>query len=242
VSKIEGGGKGQTPSGDDLAAWAGATGADLEELTQMRQRALAERSAFSDVFGRSGGAAEHQIEIAAAESAARRLGYYYPLIVPGLLQTVAYAREMLSLEGGPATYGAGDDDISLMIAARMRRQAILHEPGRQIIIVVGEATLRSRVAPVLTLRAQCEHVASLAESFPRVAIGVVPFSAQLPFAGVGTWSIIDDMVLIETDDGEQAIADPAEVERYWGYLKALLGVAATGADAAALCRRIASDI
>lgn len=40
----------------------------------------------------------------------------------GLLQTPAYARDLLHLPGGPTDHGATDDDIDRMVAARLCRQ------------------------------------------------------------------------------------------------------------------------
>lgn len=237
--------KGRVPSRADLEAWAAATGAGLEELAGLRRRAEIERdliASFKDRFAKEGGAEQHQRAIAAAEAASGRLAFCYPLIVPGIVQTADYAREMLHLDGGPATYGSSEDDISRMIAARLRRQPVLHEPGRQITVLIGEAALRSRVASPETMRMQCEHVASLATSLRTATIGIIPFSAQLPFASISAWSILDDIVLIEAQDEDSPIADPAEVERYWRYTRTLLSVAVTGAEAAALCLQVAAEM
>jgi transcriptional regulator with XRE-family HTH domain len=233
------------PSRADLEALATATGADLHELERMRIRAETERDlmvAFADQFPQTGGAAQYQAAIAAAEQAAKRLAFYYPWLLPGVLQTADWAREMLSLNGGPASHGASEDDVRSMIAARLRRAALLREPGRQIIVLTGEGALRTRVASPETMQAQCEHIAALAASPATTAtIGIVPFSAQLPFAAVSAWEILDDTVLIETEIEGVPVADPAQVAQFWQYTQDLLDVALTGPDAAALCRRIAAE-
>lgn len=64
-----------------------------------------------------------------------------------------------------------DDPCPRMIASRIRRQAILYEPGRDIILLVGEAALHTRVASPASMRAQLDHLARLAETLapPRSA-------------------------------------------------------------------------
>src|SRR5215469_10169391 len=117
------------PTPADIEALAAATGADVSELLELRNRAETERALARDFraqFTQDGGAAQHQGDIGTAEAAAKRLAFYYPLILPGVLQTAEYAQEMLNLDGGPASYGASEDDIRLMVAARSRRAAILH--------------------------------------------------------------------------------------------------------------------
>jgi hypothetical protein len=160
------------------------------------------------------------------------------MLIPGILQTADYARELLNLPSGPAQSGATDEEISRMIASRLRRQAILYEPGRDITLLIGEAALRTRLATPATMRAQLDHLARLAETLTTVKIAVVPFTVQAPIATLNGWGITDDLVTVETDAGTVEIADPEHVQRYWHHTHLLLDVALTGDDAAALCRRI----
>lgn len=237
VSRIETGR--QLPSDSDVRQWAAAFGDQPEELVAMLGRATAEYAAFRDRYVQAGGADQAEDAITAADFQAHQIGHYQPGVIIDYLQTPDYARAVLHLADGPAAHGATEDEISRKIAARLRRQAIIYEPGRQITLVVGEAALRSRVAPPAVMAAQCEHIARIAESLTTTTIGIVPFSAQMPVFGITGWVIVDDLVSIETEGGELEIADPQEVERYWQYLKALLEVSVTGAKAALLCRQAA---
>ena len=56
------------------------------------------------------------------EAAATRIAHYQPVLVPGILQTADYARELLHLPSGPGHVGAGDEEINRLIAARLRRR------------------------------------------------------------------------------------------------------------------------
>lgn len=240
VSKIETGR--QLPTAADVEAWATATGADARPLVDLLDRARVEYVTFREYYAEAGGADRVQDALGAAEAAATRIANYQPLLVLGILQTAEYAREMLHLPGGPAESGATEEEIGRMIASRLRRQAILYESGREITLLIGEGALRTRVASPATMRAQCEHIARLAETVTAAAIGIVPFAARAPIAVLNGWAILDDLVTIETDGGDLEIADPEEVEMYWRNTRLLLEVAATGANAAALCRRIADEM
>jgi len=125
-----------------------------------------------------------------------------------------------------------------MIASRLRRQAILYEPSREITVLMSEGALRTNIASPTTMRAQREHIARLAETLTTATIGIVPFTAQAPIATLHGWSLTDDLATIETDAGNLEIADPQHVERCWDHTRLLLDTAVTGSDAATLCRQI----
>jgi hypothetical protein len=59
-----------------------------------------------------------------------------------------------------------------------------------------------RMASQSTMRAQREHIARLAETLATATIGIVPFSVQAPIAALHGWPLIDDLVTIETEEGE----------------------------------------
>ena len=160
------------------------------------------------------------------------------MLIPGILQTADYARELLHLPSGPAQSGASDEEISRMIASRLRRQAILYEPGRDITLLIGEGALRTRIAsPDDHASAARAHRPTRRNAHHRHDRHR-PVRAQAPIATLNGWSLTDDLATIETDAGNLEIADPEHVERYWHHTRLLLETAATGSAAAALCRHI----
>lgn len=240
VSRIETGRR--LPSSTDVEAWAAATGADAQELLGLLSRAKSEYATFRELYADAGGAHLLQDVIGESESAARVIAQYQPVLVLGILQTADYAREMLHLQTGPAdTGGASEDEIAHMIASRLRRQALLYEPGREVTLLMGEGALHTRVASPATMRAQLGHIAHLAETLTTATIGIVPFAAPAPVAVLNGWTVQDDLVTVETDGGDLEIADPEEVERYQRRTRLMLDAAVTGAAAARLCRQIADE-
>ena len=92
------------PSDALLAAWAGATGAPLDALTDLAQRAKS-------------GTPEWFMPYLTAEAQATTLRFWGPLVVPGLLQTEGYARAVLSTKPN-----ASQDQIDRLVIGRLARQ------------------------------------------------------------------------------------------------------------------------
>jgi Domain of unknown function (DUF5753) len=172
------------------------------------------------------------------------LAEYQPALVPGLLQTPAFMREMAGGEEFLAENGITPDTIGPLIAAKIRRQAILYEGGRRVVHVIGEAVLRTRVGRVTveTMRGQLAHLAETA-TLPGHELGIVPFSVASPVAPASGFVLYDsDLVVMETLGGRLQVADPELVSRYARWLELLRGAAVTGTQAADMCRQAAADL
>jgi transcriptional regulator with XRE-family HTH domain len=231
VSKIEAGR--QVPTEDEVRAWADAVGADPDRLLAIQERASWEYSVFRETFGQDDGPAATQRAYEAAEVAAMRVFSFHPTVVPGLCQTADYAAAMLKLIGGPIEHGASEDDVARMVAARMRRSAILYEPGRDVTVLVAETALYPRIGGPDVMRMQLEHLAGLATR-AKATIGIVPLDQFPVLVGHG-WDQRDQVVTIETTAGDLEIADPIEVAQYERWADALTSVSLTGSDAASRC-------
>jgi transcriptional regulator with XRE-family HTH domain len=109
------------------------------------------------------------------EDRATVLRNWEPLVVPGLLQTEAYARGMIRA-GRP---GDSDAEVEQMVIARISRQAIWDRtdpPPPMLFAVLGEAILRQRVGNAQIMRDQLAHLAEMAGN-PRITVQVLPFGA-----------------------------------------------------------------
>lgn len=239
VSKIESGR--QFPTADDVRAWALATDVPDQPLLELHARALHEYHAFRDTYGAEGGAVHQQEIYAAAEAAASVIIGFQPVIMHGLLQTPEYARALLSLPGGPASHGSSADEIDRVVAARMRRSSILYEPGRRILIIIGEAALHTRVGTPEVMRGQLDHLVRLLKSTPHVTIAILPFEA-FPVLALHGWDQRDDVVTLETTAGDLEVADPPEVRQYASWAQLMGGTAVTGPRAIALCQQVADSV
>ncbi|WP_214414273.1 helix-turn-helix domain-containing protein [Sphaerisporangium fuscum] len=94
---------------------------------------------------------------------------WQPAIVPGLLQTEAYAREILA-----ATPGIIEEELEKRLANRMQRQAILYRDEPPVLnVVMDEAVLYRVIGDIEVMQEQLRHLLEVARH-PRVAIQIVP--------------------------------------------------------------------
>jgi transcriptional regulator with XRE-family HTH domain len=111
-------------------------------------------------------------EWAGIEQEAEVLRGFEPLFVPGLLQTEAYARTVLSGSGLLAP-----EDVEQQVAARLERQDLLTGNKSPLFTaVIDESVLRRPVGGPAVMREQLHHLAKMGTSLTRVRIHVVPFS------------------------------------------------------------------
>jgi transcriptional regulator with XRE-family HTH domain len=243
VSKIENGL--QLPTEAEIKAWAAAVRTDPAPLLALRGKAAAEYGPWRERLAGAGGPAAFQEELRALEASCTVLiAQYQPALVPGLLQTAAFMREMADGEEFLEENGITPETIGPLIAAKVRRQAILYEGGRQIVHIVGEAALRTRVGKITTetMRGQLAHLAATA-TLPGHELGVVPFAVASPIAPASGFVLYDDdLVVIETLGGRLQITEPEIITRYARWLDLLRQSAATGGEAADMCRRIADQL
>jgi transcriptional regulator with XRE-family HTH domain len=109
------------------------------------------------------------------EERATVLRNWESLVVPGLLQTEAYAGGVL--RGARPT--DSDTAIEQLVAARMARQDIWQreDPEPPVLsAILGESVLRQRVGDATVMRDQLSRLLDAAEN-PRVTIQVMPFTA-----------------------------------------------------------------
>lgn len=108
------------------------------------------------------------------EERATVLRNWESVVVPGLLQTEAYARGVL--RGARPT--DSDAAVDQLVAARMARQAIWEreDPEPPVLsAILGEAVLRQRVGDAQVMREQLSRLVEAAEN-PRITIQVMPFT------------------------------------------------------------------
>lgn len=241
VSKLETGT--QLPTDDDIRTWVAAAGADADteaDLLDMLAGTRVEYATWRDTFRRSG-AAGKQTQIAALEAQSTRIGKYQPGMMLGLTQTAAYARALLSLPGGPMDAGATEAEVEAQIAARIRRQEVLYEPGKQIQLVMGEEALHRVPGDEGTTLGQLDKLISVA-GLPSVELAIVPLRA-VPVMPVGGFALFDsELVVAESLTGEQRMSEPDEVAVYVKAFDALRDAAATGPDAVELIQRVAAEL
>lgn len=115
----------------------------------------------------------HFAEAAEAEALAKTIKQYAPQLIPGLLQTEAYAREVFRAYQPTGT----EDDIDELLSARLERAQLLSDPTTPLVwVVLDEAVLRRRVGGPAVMSEALRHVAKLARKH-RIIVQVLPDSA-----------------------------------------------------------------
>ncbi|MFF5207474.1 helix-turn-helix domain-containing protein [Streptosporangium sp. NPDC000396] len=169
---------------------------------------------------------------------------YEPLVVPGLMQTEAYARAVIEATAMTQAPSEVDEKVSV----RISRQQLLYGPGDpiQLVAVLDEAVLRRQVGGPEVMREQLERLVDLSR-LPNVEIRVIPFSSGAHAAMDGKFCLLSfpepgdpDLVYLEQAASGLVPEDPEEVRRYtlmFGSLSALaLGTEASAAFIAQMAK------
>jgi transcriptional regulator with XRE-family HTH domain len=129
------------------------------------------------------------------EDQAASVRWYAAQIVPGLLQTEDYAREIV--RSGSWTYPPGE--IERRVHVRMNRQRILTRTDPvSLAVVLDEAVLYHRVGAPEVMRWQLQHLAEVSRR-PNVVLQVLPNTAGAHAAVHGEFQIVGFPELIATD-------------------------------------------
>ncbi|GIF99257.1 helix-turn-helix domain-containing protein [Catellatospora citrea] len=147
------------------------------------------------------------------EEGASQLSFYQLLVIPGLLQTEAYARSVL-----PAGHLTSPVDGEDFITIRMRRQerVLERQDPPQIHAVLDESTLRRTSGGVATQREQLHHLIGLG-SRPNIHLQVMPFSAGLQVLEPAfvvmafPYGPDHDVVYLEFSNSSPAVQDRGQV-------------------------------
>jgi len=234
------------PNEDDITAWAEATGHPeaAGDLAEMLKAARGEQ-AFSTVFRRKGGAAAYEDRVRAIEEQSARIGEFEVAVIPGILQTADYAREVLSVSSGPRAWGSDDAEVEDKIAGRLRRQEILYGRDRRVQVVLSEAALRVLVTTPETMAGQLDKLLAVSR-LPAVELGVIPLGRRLPAYSIGGFRVYDDdLITVESIAGERdftADQEPEAVAAFLEAFEALRQAASTRAEAEAIIQRALDDL
>ncbi|MEV7861192.1 helix-turn-helix transcriptional regulator [Streptomyces hirsutus] len=206
VSKVENGR--MVPSIDVLDRLSGALG--LDELTAGEVRdLLAEVETASDVDQPVEGTAPAGLTVDEEVRSARLVRSFQCVVLPAVLQSAEYARHVF--ESAP---GVTPETVGRSVAARVERQSVLYEPGRESVFVLTEAVLRTWPGSPALMLAQFDRLLAV-ESLSTVRIGVIPWRRPVPVLPRHGFTLCDRRaVVVETFDGERVSVDSGELASY----------------------------
>ncbi|TMR97224.1 helix-turn-helix domain-containing protein [Nonomuraea basaltis] len=135
----------------------------------------------------------------AIEAAAKSIRIYQLALVPGLLQTPAYARAVF--EGEP---GAIPGEVEKAVNARLQRQAILSRANPpSISVILDESVLLRQIGGPEVMKEQVNYLLDMMTR-PYVTVRVVPLSS------CSTAGLIGPFVLASDDEANAAFLENAE--------------------------------
>ena len=107
-------------------------------------------------------------------------------LVPGLLQTEAYARQIFA-----AAPGTTPEEVDERVAGRMRRRSVLSGSTPPLVAaLIDEAVVRRQIADAEVMKEQLSYLLEIARH-PTVIIQVVPYSARAVTGLLGAFIIAE---------------------------------------------------
>ncbi|MFC8825709.1 helix-turn-helix domain-containing protein [Streptomyces sp. NPDC057137] len=176
------------------------------------------------------------------ESDADSIHEFAPLLIPGLLQTAAYARETIAANATTRT----PDEVAALAEVRQARQAVLTRPGTPLKIwaVIHESVLHQRFAVrPNTMREQLQRLLDVSE-MPNVTIQILPLEATPHPGGAGAFSLVGfpgpmpDVVLLENLIGATYVEGVDEVQTFANAYERIVAAALPTEDSLALITRM----
>jgi transcriptional regulator with XRE-family HTH domain len=109
------------------------------------------------------------------EHEATSIAVWHVDVVPGLLQTEAYARHIISSYSRVEPVAPGM--IGRLVRVRTQRQQVLNREGLHVIVVLDESVLKRRIGSEAVMYEQLLRLAKEAER-PNLALRILPLDAQ----------------------------------------------------------------
>lgn len=200
---------------------------------------LAETAAGADSDWRNSsrvGLTRRQQDFVALEAGAASILHFQPVLIPGPMQTDAYAERVLAMAAHP--------DPGRGLELRQARRAAMFRPnGPRLRVVVYESALRWDPGPPGVLREQLGVVADLVEQYDTAFHVLVLDEPQPTFLQhpVVTYHFADGSMQarIETATTDLRVTRPADVELFDRRINALTKVALNRRDSISYVRHLA---
>ena len=156
-------------------------------------------------------------DLISLETDAVNMRSYQSTLIPGLLQTAAYARATIAAINMTSTPA----EVDALVEVRMARQSVLSRPQPlELWAVIHEAALRPRIRGNAALMKEQLQWLLDKQELPHVSVQVLPLDAP-PHVGLsGSFAVLGfpetsdlDVVLVESLTSSLYVEDPAEVSR-----------------------------
>lgn len=223
ISRIEKGVNLPTPSDVELLSTVyGASPEQRRHLTSLAEDVKA--SYRRVVLPKRANRAQFQERMRRIEAGSTLLREFSPVAIPGYLQTADYIRAVFM------TSGTRPEDADRAVAARLKRQELLMEPGRRVEIITTEGALGWAAGPPDMMIAQLEYVVAMTRS-PRVRVGIIPFGTPRAVWPPSNFNLYDERTVVPGILRTQVVLEQPDVAPYVELFAALLTLAVFDDDA-----------
>lgn len=233
ISKLENGKLRAAP--EDVRALCDVYGVPADErerLVRLATELKAESRLSRVVMSRD--AAHLQRQYGQLESKAALVRSFQPAMVPGILQTQAYARLVFSS-------GLSKADRNSAVEARTNRGSAFDDEAKKFTIIVTEGALRWQAGDPHLMTEQVDAIIT-ASRRPNVVVGIVSWTTPVDVFCTHAFHIYDSAAVIIGTEIASAVLDlPDDVDVYEKLFDRLEAVASTGDEARRGLLRIRSD-
>jgi transcriptional regulator with XRE-family HTH domain len=182
------------------------------------------------------------------EHEASSIAIWHVEVIPGLLQTQAYARDIIANYGVIEPIAPGM--IERLVRIRMQRQQVLtREPPVQLSVVLDESCLQRRIGDERVMYDQLTYLAKLA-SHPNITIRILPLVARHTVLGpafvvfhFGSFSdaILHDVVASEQLKNVYTVENEQETHLHRLVFQSLMSASLDEEESSALIRETADS-
>ncbi|KAB8170931.1 helix-turn-helix domain-containing protein [Streptomyces sp. 3MP-14] len=200
-----------SPSDADVRNWCTACGAEDQTADLVSANRQADQMYVHWKKLHRHGMRRAQDEVLPLYARTRRFRVYCSNVVPGILQTEAYASALLS---SIARFQETPDDAPEAAASRIERSRVLYEGDHRFAFVLEETVLRYRIGPPEAMASQLGYLLAVM-ALPNVSLGVIPADAERRMWPLEAFYLFDDrQVSTELLTAAVNVTAPSEIATY----------------------------
>ncbi|MDX3854801.1 helix-turn-helix transcriptional regulator [Streptomyces sp. AK02-01A] len=236
-SRVE---RAKTPASDaDIRAWCKACGAEDQAADLVAANRQADQMYAHWKKLHRHGMRRSQEEMVPLYERTRHFRVYCSNVIPGMLQTEAYAATLLATI---AAFQGTPDDSASAAASRVERSRVVHEGDHRFALLMEETVLRYRIGDEETMAGQLGYLLAVM-ALPNVSLGVIPFTARRRVWPLEAFYLFDNRrASVELLTAAVNVSAPSEIAVYSKAFSELTKIAVYGADARALITEAISSL
>lgn len=218
------------PSADDVRTWGRVCGLDARQVAELLEQLRSAQTMWSEWRDvEKAGLGKVARGMLPLYERTRRFRAYSSWLLPGMVQTEAYTRAILT---AIQRRRGLSDDIEAALASRAERTRLLRRGGRTFAFLIEESVLRAGLGGPEVMAEQLSHLVEVS-ALPSVSLGIVPAGPQRD----GAWPVEDfwifdsELVAVELVSGFLNITAMREIAMYAQVFSELTEQAVFGQEA-----------